>query len=300
RAFRLLRVFRILDVFGRIETTLTQYSRGSEHCPPYAALSYVWGDPKELMPIVVNGHTLKIGMSLYQALTHLRVVLPASTLLWVDAISINQNDIQERNDQVKQMREVYSEASEVLIWLGPSFQGSDELLRYIREHESRCFERMASGQGCVAPPYHELRNAMQTLVRLPYWERYWIIQEFVVARHARFVCGSETIRRDQLLGVLYEYVNTSSGHFLQTPLHISPRDHWKVGRIEKIAAWQESSVHLAEALERTHTSEATDPRDKVFSLLGLVTEGAGRDVVVDYAHAPCIVYCIAIEAMMED
>jgi hypothetical protein len=39
-------------------------------------------------------------------------------VLWVDAICINQKDDKERGHQVGMMRDVYSKATEVLIWLG--------------------------------------------------------------------------------------------------------------------------------------------------------------------------------------
>jgi hypothetical protein len=39
-------------------------------------------------------------------------------VLWIDAICINQEDDKERGHQVAIMRDVYSRAIEVLIWLG--------------------------------------------------------------------------------------------------------------------------------------------------------------------------------------
>jgi len=39
--------------------------------------------------------------------------------IWVDAISINQSDLQERNDQVRLMGEIYSRVAIVLAYLGP-------------------------------------------------------------------------------------------------------------------------------------------------------------------------------------
>jgi hypothetical protein len=39
--------------------------------------------------------------------------------VWVDAICINQKDEKEKNQQVRAMSEVYSQAVEVSAWLGP-------------------------------------------------------------------------------------------------------------------------------------------------------------------------------------
>jgi hypothetical protein len=301
-SFRLLKLSCDSDRAGPLRVMITNFSRGDKHCPPYIALSYVWGNVNNTRPIIINGHVLEIGENLHTALVHLQFILPASALLWIDAICINQNDIQERSEQVGHMREIYSNANEVVIWLGPCFEGFDKLFAYIREHEARCFAEKANSEGCAIPPRAELRLPLKTLIQLPYWKRYWIVQEFVLAQNARLLCGFEFVRREDFLRIIYEYSNPSSGHFISTTLAIGPRDHQDVGRIVKIGTWrrQESFIHLAEAMDRTRTSDATDPRDKVFAILGLVTKGAGQSIAVDYTHPSCTVYCTAIEAMMED
>ncbi|KAL9079714.1 MAG: hypothetical protein Q9157_001440, partial [Trypethelium eluteriae] len=43
--------------------------------------------------------------------------------LWVDFLCINQQDIEERSQQVRMMRAIFSHSSEVLIWLGPNRAG---------------------------------------------------------------------------------------------------------------------------------------------------------------------------------
>lgn len=48
--------------------------------------------------------------------------------LWIDAICINQKDIEERNQQVAIMEQIYSTAEEVTIWLGQSDPASDEAM----------------------------------------------------------------------------------------------------------------------------------------------------------------------------
>jgi hypothetical protein len=40
-------------------------------------------------------------------------------LLWIDALCINQDDVNERTQQVRMMGDVYSSAEQVIIWLGP-------------------------------------------------------------------------------------------------------------------------------------------------------------------------------------
>jgi hypothetical protein len=83
----------------------------------------VWGDPNITQNIVMNGSSFAVTTNLVDALqaivTH-EVLTEYSlpTLLWVDAICINQTDIPERNSQVLIMRDIYRGASETLVWLG--------------------------------------------------------------------------------------------------------------------------------------------------------------------------------------
>lgn len=83
----------------------------------YEALSYVWGSPTFDRPIQCDGKTLLITVNLEAGLRRLRKGR-ASRLVWVDAICINQNSVQERNHQVELMGKVYAQSSRVIVWLG--------------------------------------------------------------------------------------------------------------------------------------------------------------------------------------
>ncbi|KAK4185617.1 heterokaryon incompatibility protein-domain-containing protein [Podospora australis] len=85
--------------------------------PRYEALSYVWGDSSETMPILLNGHIIKVGANLASALRHLRSTTHDRPL-WADAVCIDQRNIRERNEQVALMRDIYSQSQGVIIWLG--------------------------------------------------------------------------------------------------------------------------------------------------------------------------------------
>jgi hypothetical protein len=76
----------------------------------YEALSYTWGDPKTLRPVAIRGQkrcSLYITENLEAALRHLRYT-DKIRVLWVDALSINQNDLKERSLQVMRMGEIFS------------------------------------------------------------------------------------------------------------------------------------------------------------------------------------------------
>lgn len=74
--------------------------------------------------ITCNQRSFGITSSLKQALVGLREAHKELSL-WADAIYINQHDVQERNLQIKSMTRMYSNAKEVLVWLGkdPGIKG---------------------------------------------------------------------------------------------------------------------------------------------------------------------------------
>jgi hypothetical protein len=107
------------------QTDLT--SKPSELYPPYKTLSYTWGDGKAKKDIYINGKSLTVTLSLATALYHLR---PRSEPLriWIDQISINQEDLQEKTEQVQHLGRIYRNTEETLVWLGPAQSGSEALM----------------------------------------------------------------------------------------------------------------------------------------------------------------------------
>ncbi|KAF2253204.1 HET-domain-containing protein, partial [Trematosphaeria pertusa] len=83
----------------------------------YTALSYCWGPPIMDASIILAGHHFPITKSLESALRHLRNKGDYE-LWWIDQISINQADIDERGSQVSLMRQIYKRAGSVQVWLG--------------------------------------------------------------------------------------------------------------------------------------------------------------------------------------
>jgi hypothetical protein len=82
--------------------------------PPFEALSYVWGDAQDTLPIFLDGHVFNVTTNLESALRHLRWEDTARTF-WIDAICINQHDAQERGHQVMFMGEFYRAAEQTTV-----------------------------------------------------------------------------------------------------------------------------------------------------------------------------------------
>jgi Heterokaryon incompatibility protein (HET) len=100
------------------------------------ALSYVWGDPDPatMCDIIVNGRLVMARGNLEAALRRLWGALEAYSglKLWIDALCINQEDIGERNREVRRMREIHASAWSVLSWLGEEAEESGKAIDLIK------------------------------------------------------------------------------------------------------------------------------------------------------------------------
>jgi hypothetical protein len=105
-----------------------------DHTPEYEALSYVLGDAKDTVQILLNQESFPIARNLHTALCHLRYEEPVQNrILWADAVCIDQNNIPERNQQVSEMWRVYKSAKHVLAWRGHECDDSHEAMLLIPE-----------------------------------------------------------------------------------------------------------------------------------------------------------------------
>jgi Heterokaryon incompatibility protein (HET) len=161
-----IRLLRLSDSdTNTINITLGNFDL--EECPPYIALSYMWGPPKPIREISIDGRPFNIRENLWHFLDSVRKVrkrvyvatVPTRFVdvevrqhyLWIDQICIQQSNSSERNHQVKMMGQIFGGASEVLIWLG-------------------LFNKNRAGQA---------ESAVQ-LCQRPYWRRLWVIQEIML------------------------------------------------------------------------------------------------------------------------
>lgn len=97
-----------------------------EQPSPYKALSYTWGEGSAARPINIDGHTFFVRRNLERALRSFRDQ-EEETWIWIDAICINQADIEERNKHILYIHMVYQRAAEVVVWLGDASGDSDWL-----------------------------------------------------------------------------------------------------------------------------------------------------------------------------
>jgi hypothetical protein len=297
RSFRLLRFISDCTNSEHIHCHFEEFDRGSDQCPQYTALSYAWGDVKTTAPITLNGRLSFVTENLREALVYLKRNCP-NILLWVDALSINQEDPNERGHQVSQMRAIYSEASNVITWLGPGSTDTARIFSFIDSHHNSCTNDSEQAGSCNFLFDRGLADAVQYLEGRPYWNRIWVCQEIVVATKLELMCGDQFISWP-IFAAFWDLI--FDDHFKKAQgmnRRIAPPTY--ASAILPVGSWRRTNISLSYAIERTGRSHATDSRDKVYAILGLVDKGAGRDITVDYMIPPCAVYLAATKALIED
>jgi hypothetical protein len=181
-----------------------------ESLPDYDAISYVWGDPTDTSPLECSGKTLSITKNLHSALRHFRFQ-DQPRVLWADAICINQVDVHERGQQVSIMRVIYQRAQRVLIWLGTETEDDKDALNVIER-----IKKILPTPPLMGPDQISQTNSVSynlsialtlmwnkipdkdwaqlgILLRRPWFERVWVIQEVLSAREALVFNGLKSI-----------------------------------------------------------------------------------------------------------
>jgi len=130
-------------------------------------VQYAWGDGVDTRPLVLEGVTIPVAVSLHDALRAVRRKRE-EVLVWVDALCIDQQNKDERATQVRLMGQIYSGAISVAIWIGAEYEQSALALQLLQK----------VAENSVDPQYiRSIGNpdslALLNLFKRDYWKRLW-------------------------------------------------------------------------------------------------------------------------------
>ncbi|KAK7936130.1 hypothetical protein PG985_001625 [Apiospora marii] len=287
--------------------------------PVYNTVSYVWGDPSLAeKKIDVDGTSLGVTPNLHRLLRNLRSSQDGGKLLWIDAICINQQDVAERNHQVAMMRQIYEQCCVDLVWLGPTSdtQGGDEgamesgmqRLGDVCTHDIRgllglgkSFTGQDSAEKTWEITKEEISALTHVVVHPEIWNRIWVVQELACATRVILMAGNARLEWDRVAQFLRPLPVSDAFHrqlgshrpFLEIALSDLLA---KLKRIhdQRTLTQTGERQELFDVLARWSESASTDPRDKIYGVLGLAPENLRlpidysrtlRDVHLDAARA---------------
>jgi hypothetical protein len=287
--------------------------------PSYNALSYVWSDPAGSSisepVIILDSHRFRVTPNLHLALRHLRSPAGSDSIcLWVDAVSINQQDTDERNQQVAMMRDIYASATEVTIWLGQADEVSDaafDAFPLVADRTSwfwrNCEDVKDSQRQRMLKHSGDFFLTLQS--SRAWFSRVWILQELALAGSDPIVvCGWkstswstfaavwQTIAKEPSFGLVSVQKEREAPNGETQFLALTKLDVLHTLRRSTQAQTGES---LRRLLVISRTSAATDPRDRIYGLLGLLEQDAldpsqGVMIPVDYRKSCAEVYTDAM------
>ncbi|KAK4228914.1 heterokaryon incompatibility protein-domain-containing protein [Podospora fimiseda] len=284
----------------------------------YEALSYVWGDVSETTPIQVNGNTLQIGKNLRCALLNLRLA-DRPRILWVDAICINQEDLDERNQQVSIMGRIYQSAQRTVVFLGDEVVRKDmpentvtafALINALAKDAAEAANNTSKeivplGKGEAWTRYGDDGSSVVTIMRVDWWKRAWTAQEIVLAKRAMLVMGRYQVDWDLFCaGIHYgealeltAWTSALFGGIMESV----PAPFHEVETIRNVSVNPSPNPadELVSYLNFTKNRKAGDPRDKVFAVLGFADRLQAVGITADYRSPVVDVYRDAAKKIIE-
>lgn len=264
---------RLIDILpssgnGTIECKLSHATTETK----YFCLSYVWGSMDDPCTITINGKPFIVRKNLWEFLKSASDLAAGSQVtgidiprvpvssLWIDALCINQDNMQEKNQQVQQMGEIYEKAQFVVSWLGDN-------------HEVGLFLKSLSTE----------IDRTTTFCRNTYWQRAWVTQEVAKAQNILFLAGGESADLSVLIPPVEEYTQRFNRSHFPALFDILDR---------------KEQCTLLENLWRFRERQCFDQRDRIYSLLSISQVDAG--IVVDYTQSAEKLAMTVLRTLQED
>ncbi|KAK1756482.1 heterokaryon incompatibility protein-domain-containing protein [Echria macrotheca] len=255
--FRLACLAAVSDVDFPVHMTLEVYDR--DNCPEYETVSYTWGGEDEdytpSRPIYI-GPYWDVVFQPRNCWEMLRFIRPwrGVRMVWVDALCINQTDVEERGAQVATMGDIYRRCSRVIVYLGPDLAAPST---------TTFAQRCSLGEIRLSSSL-----SFRQLFARKYFKRVWVIQELLLAPRAVIHVAGVDYAVDRAIASEFE---TDFWHSTAAP--------W----LQFLTQESFANREIYDVLRLTSNSLSSDPRDRIFAILALIQ---GTSWQPDYSLSP--------------
>jgi Heterokaryon incompatibility protein (HET) len=295
--------------------------------PVYHALSYTWGDPSVVTSIILDDdQDFKVTINLELALQDLRLKDEIRTI-WVDAVCIDQKNSSERSEQVSIMRTIYSNASLVCVWI--DLEIDIQLPAFTKLSTFGSTTSRDTDDGLGKDP--DFWNPLEPLFSHRYWTRLWVQQELLYASDFVIYCRrellpgrsivafQEELRKRRALERYWAIVSERIS-FQGSPLKHFHDWQLRVRRIKDLQSFSPDQLaclslsvdepphdslgsmyhrgSLLYCLASYRTLQVSDPRDKVFGILGLALDCGEKSISITYDDTVASVYVGALRFLI--
>jgi hypothetical protein len=259
----------------------------------FDAISYVWGTAAASVTITCNGRSLMITPTALEMLQYLHryQMNTMNRKIWIDAICINQEDQEEKSTQIPLMRDIYSRAAAVIVWMGTSTPETDVFFAEfhdVRKRSSGWIALYTENPDCRGPVKEELPcdgeafwGGLHQLFDNEWFRRLWTYQEIILSSTATILCGPSWADADEFLKFVEEG-NRISNYILRTSrMKLSANktaaintcitiDHHRKHKPVYRLAGPIQTHNVAATLHRLRSRHVKEPVDRVWALVGLL------------------------------
>jgi hypothetical protein len=198
-------------------------------------------------------------------------------MIWVDALCINQNNIKERGVQVAKMGQIYEQCSRVIVYLGADIISSTGCTFPMRHPPWEIERELNRPQSQDVHQLAYIRLDLRELLKRNYFNRVWVIQELIFSQRAVIHVGNSDFWTDSI-GT--SYLSSSDETAWDWDSAAAPWIPYMAQKAFPVRA-------IFELLHLTSNSRASasDPRDRLFSVLDLMKQDDAMKQVlqVDYS-----------------
>ena len=274
----------------------------------FVAVSYHWGilGPDRAIPIAGWKYYMLVTRVVKTMLEHIVGDLDVPNI-WIDAVCIDQINNLEKNSQVSMMGAIFNCARSVRVWLGRSTEELDESslllwLKLLLRPDLRA--SMAN-----AKKFEEADKYLKLILEPQWFERIWVIQEACLAQELYFHFGKIVISMDSLHEVVVrrlEYPHTSAlvdrrqkgpNDLLLASFAVLQEFHTIRSFVKKRSG--ERLRSLSELYGSFASQKATDARDHIYGLLGLIHHACLGGIQPDYNASVASTYIDATFRMID-
>ncbi|KAI7265960.1 hypothetical protein KC345_g8326 [Hortaea werneckii] len=283
----------------------------------YDALSYTWGTGPRSKHSLCKGKRMQVTETLLAALHRFRHPHHEVTL-WIGQICICQERVKERNQQVQMMGDIFRGARKVIVWLGEDYEDSRAGMQLARQlcavaKKPHVYSLDVGDLETHGLPKqgHKRWKALAAILQRPWFWRTWVVQEVVLNPNVELVLGAAAMTWDELESVVASLEGPAPS--IWQPDQVISASELPFARINRIRirhrrlldARRDSAStspanpsklqpkqsqldgdtdhpDILKLLLMSRGLGATDPRDKIYALLGL----SKHDIEPDYSQPP--------------
>lgn len=294
---RLIRI-RGLDAHGTLTCSL-ENTRLDIAAGEYVAVSYTWNEADPIwyhkawhksLPVLLDKFAIQMSAKVATILALMQK--RGRTLVWIDAICIDQSDLEEKAQQVGLMGDIYAKAFEVESFLGSPDNSTDI-----------CFDAansLSQTLGTASMDASQILRGASKIHYNSYWRRAWILQEISLARKVVLSCGSrctsleafENLQRftdhpcsafGTLRGVLASRGLISVEIWKTMISEVKTHGIFNTAKLDQDQTLRSQKQPFLEVLqEGRYYNMCRDPRDLLLSRLSLATDATELIPRVDY------------------